>query len=168
MLGGESGAAGGEVGGAAAFSAEQLAAMLAPAPSVAPRTRGLKPGTGSSQPEAARNGVVPDLRVNFGFNSATVQPAARATLDELGRALQFPELRPLRFDIGGHTDAVGDAAANERLSRRRAEAVVSYLTGNFQIEPERLRAVGFGERELLDPAKPASGTNRRVEVRTVR
>ncbi len=154
-----------------AFSAEQLAAMLTPRSSAGPLTRGLKPGTGGpSQPDAQprAGGVVPDLRINFGFNSAKLQPTARGQLDELGKALRFPELRPLRFAIGGHTDAVGDPSVNERLSRLRAEAVVGYLTSAHDIGPDRLEAIGYGERELLDPARPSSGVNRLVEVRTVR
>jgi outer membrane protein OmpA-like peptidoglycan-associated protein len=150
-------------GGGATLSAGELAAILAPAPRL---TRGLRPGGDVPKPGTPGSGVVPDIRVNFGFNSANISPAARANLDELGRAMQLDRLRPLRFVIAGHTDGTGPAAVNERLSQRRAEAVVTYLSESFQIERERLEPVGYGERELLDPSDPANGRNRRVEVRT--
>jgi outer membrane protein OmpA-like peptidoglycan-associated protein len=160
--GGGGGGAGGGAG-VGTYSAGELAAILSPVRS----TRALTAGQGP-KPGAPGSGVVPDIRVHFGFNSTEILPSAQAQLDELGRAMQFDELQSLRFVIGGHTDAVGPASVNERLSQRRAEAVVSYLSEGFQIERDRLDAVGFGERELLDPANPASGENRRVEVRTQR
>jgi flagellar motor protein MotB len=43
--------------------------------------------------------------------------------------------------------------------------VVDYLTRGHAIAPDRLEAVGYGEARLADPADPASGKNRRVEVR---
>jgi outer membrane protein OmpA-like peptidoglycan-associated protein len=159
------GAGGGPSGGegAAAFSAGELAEILSPA---RPLTRGLTPGGDPPKPGDPGSGVVPDIRVTFGFNSASISPDARANLDELGRAMQLDRLRPLRFVIAGHTDATGPAEVNERLSQRRADAVVAYLSERFQIEPSRLRPVGYGERALLDPSDPANGRNRRVEVRT--
>ena len=51
--------------------------------------------------------------------------------------------------------------AEERVD----EAVVGYLVESYSIAPYRLQAEGWGESDLLDPAKPNSGMNRRVEVR---
>lgn len=162
------GDAGAEAGAGPTFSAAELATMLTPGSRDRRPTRGPTPGTGEATAEAKPgNGVVPDLRVTFAFNSAALEPEGRVQLDELAQALQFDQLIPFRFAIGGHTDAVGDAAFNDHLSERRADAVVSYLT-SLGIEPGRLQAQGFGERQLVDPTSPSSGVNRRVEVRTVR
>ena len=109
--------------------------------------------------------MVPDLRINFASGKATINPSAKAQLDELGRALQFPQLSSLTFIIAGHTDAAGSVESNQRLSERRAQAVVDYLVESYSIGPDRLQAEGWGESHLLDPGKPTSGTNRRVEVR---
>jgi len=68
------------------------------------------------------------------------------------------------FVIEGHTDAQGDDAYNLRLSQQRAESVRDFLTA-LDVAPARLRAVGRGERELLDPAAPDSPRNRRVQFR---
>jgi outer membrane protein OmpA-like peptidoglycan-associated protein len=148
-----------------AYSADDLAAILAP-PTGA--TRSLKGGGEPAAPGQPTSGVVPDLKINFASGKATISPAARAQLDELGRALQFPQLSGLQFVIAGHTDAAGSAEMNQRLSERRAQAVVEYLVEGYSIPPDRLEAEGWGKTKLLDPARPTSGVNRRVEVRAQR
>ncbi len=105
-----------------------------------------------------------DFTVHFAFDSAELTPQARAQLRALGRALVSPELRPYRYLIAGHTDAVGDPGYNQRLSERRAAAVRQYLIETFPIAPDRLIAVGFGEERLKDAANPRAAINRRVEV----
>ncbi|MGH6927082.1 MAG: OmpA family protein, partial [Dongiaceae bacterium] len=72
-----------------------------------------------------------------------------------------------QFSLVGHTDAVGSDAANLSLSEARAQAVKSYLTGQFQIDPVRLEASGAGETDLADPADPNNGVNRRVVITNV-
>lgn len=150
-----------------AYSADDLAAILAPAKSsTGGATRSLKGG--GDEPAAApgqpSSGVVPDLRINFASGSARLNPASRAQLDELGRALQLPQLSSLSFIIAGHTDAAGSDEMNRSLSEKRAQSVVEYLIESYSIEPDRLEAEGYGESKLLDTAKPNSGVNRRVEV----
>ncbi len=116
-------------------------------------------------------GVVPsdqpnsvNVYINFAFNSAELTSDARITLDRLGTALRDPQLAPFAFTIAGHTDAVGGDAFNQKLSERRAESVRSYLIAQFGIAAERLTAKGYGETQLLDPANPEDGINRRVQV----
>lgn len=156
-----------------AFSTDELVRILQPAVPLG-HTPGFTPATGGpkSEPQPAPgtpgSGVVPDLKILFPFNSAELSAEARAQLDALGRALAAPELRPFRFRIAGHTDAVGSEAYNEGLSARRARAVVDYLAARHGIARARLAALGLGERELADPSDPASAANRRVEVRTLR
>ena len=148
------------------FSADELANILDPArqqPQV--RTRSLSPGAGV-EPGTPGSGVVPDLRIRFEYNSEALTPDARAQLDELGAALQTEALRPYRFEIGGHTDAVGSAGYNQQLSQRRAASVASYLSERG-VGPDRLDPVGYGEERLADQQDPESGVNRRVEIRTL-
>jgi outer membrane protein OmpA-like peptidoglycan-associated protein len=143
------------------FNADELAAILTPV-----RTRGLTAGTGI-EPGSPGSGVVPDLKVRFGFDSAELEPTSKAQLDELGRALQTEDLRSYRFQIAGHTDAAGSDQYNEWLSQQRASAVASYLTNQHGVTGDRLQAMGLGERELADPQNPTDGVNRRVEIRTL-
>lgn len=164
------------------YSADELAAILKPGgPGLGQpvRTRSLRPGTGQSAANdgaaagatatagAAGSGIVPDLKIQFGLNSAELTLGAKATLDELGKAMQRDDMRTLRFRVAGHTDAKGSDKANEELSRKRAASVVSYLQQGFGIKRERLEAVGYGEKELMDWKNPNNSANRRVEVRTM-
>jgi outer membrane protein OmpA-like peptidoglycan-associated protein len=105
-----------------------------------------------------------DFEVYFPFDSAELTPQARSELAALGRALSSSELRPYRYLIAGHTDAVGKAAYNQALSERRAFAVRKYLLETFQISSERLLSIGFGQDRLKRPDQPRAAVNRRVEV----
>ena len=66
----------------------------------------------------------------------------------------------------GHTDSQGDAAYNQRLSERRAQAVQSYLVSRG-VNPARMVAYGQGETQPIASNDTASGraANRRVELR---
>ena len=105
-----------------------------------------------------------NLYVNFAFNSADLTSDARITLDRLGAALRDQRLAAFSFLIAGHTDAKGGVEFNQKLSERRADAVRSYLIAQFGIAAERLSAKGYGKSQLLDPAHPEDGVNRRVQV----
>lgn len=105
-----------------------------------------------------------DIQVHFRFDSAVLEKDAEDVLNALGRTLSSPALRGARFEIAGHTDAVGSAAYNQVLSRLRAEAVKSYLVAHFSIAPGSLVARGFGETQLIDPRHPDGAVNRRVRV----
>jgi len=73
-----------------------------------------------------------------------------------------PSLQSMKFVIEGHTDGVGSDKYNLDLSRKRATAVMRYLTGTRSIPAKRLSARGKGKRELANPDEPASPENRRV------
>ncbi|WES30450.1 OmpA family protein [Varunaivibrio sulfuroxidans] len=105
-----------------------------------------------------------NIEVHFRFDSAVLQGGAQGVLDALGRTLLLPALKDVRFEIAGHTDAVGSASYNRVLSELRAEAVKKYLTDHFQITPARLVTRGFGEARLIDPRHPDGAVNRRVQV----
>jgi outer membrane protein OmpA-like peptidoglycan-associated protein len=106
------------------------------------------------------------ITVTFPTGSAALTPAAEATLAPLGRALASPDLAPYRFRIEGHTDSVGDAATNQRLSERRAQAVRGYLINKHGVAPGRLEAIGLGESRPLIPGGDGvdEPRNRRVQV----
>lgn len=102
---------------------------------------------------------VPDT-VNFAFNSATLDGAARAILDEQANFIrQFPELK---FSVYGHTDAVGSNAYNQGLGKRRANAVVNYLSSQG-ISRSRLKAlVSYGETQPVVVTEGREPRNRRT------
>ena len=105
-----------------------------------------------------------DLAVNFAFGSAQLTAYGELMLDNLGRALTAPALEGSRFSIDGHTDAVGSADLNQRLSEQRAETVRQYLIARYGVDAGRLEAHGFGFTHLLDANDPTNGVNRRVEI----
>ncbi|HEY9163410.1 MAG TPA: OmpA family protein [Magnetovibrio sp.] len=105
-----------------------------------------------------------NIKVYFEFDSAILKPEAMDVLDNLGTALTSGELSAQRFELAGHTDAVGSEAYNLDLSERRAKSVRDYLVTAFGIEPARIDAVGYGESHLLDTENPEGDVNRRVQV----
>jgi len=102
---------------------------------------------------------VPSM-VNFAFDSVVLDGEARAALDlQAGWIRQFPEIR---FRVYGHTDAVGSNAYNRRLGKRRANAVVRYLSARG-ISRSRLEAVAsFGETRPLIVTQTRERKNRRT------
>lgn len=76
---------------------------------------------------------------------------------------QFPKAN---FAIGGHTDSTGSDAINNKLSAKRAEAVMNYLTSNG-ISASRLTSKGYGSSMPIDSNKTRAGraNNRRVEIK---
>lgn len=112
----------------------------------------------------ASEGRVATQGILFDTGSDQIRPESTPTLKEIGQMLQqYPDLR---IAIEGHTDATGNADANQRLSEQRAAAVKAYLMEAYSIDADRLEAFGYG------PSKPAADNatpegrqqNRRVEL----
>ena len=105
-----------------------------------------------------------NIKVYFEFDSAILKPETLSVLNNLGAALISSELRGQRFELAGHTDAVGSESYNLDLSERRAKSVRDYLTSAFGIDAGRIDAKGYGESLLLDSDNPDGDVNRRVQV----
>jgi Outer membrane protein and related peptidoglycan-associated (lipo)proteins len=84
-------------------------------------------------------------------------------LDRLAKSLK--DNPGVEIEIRGYTDGLGKASANTQLSRMRAEAVRQYLV-NQGIDPQRVRAMGFGPNNPIGDNRTAAGRalNRRIEV----
>jgi len=88
-------------------------------------------------------------------------------INEVAQALKDnPQLKKLRVE--GHTDSVGNDAANLKLSQKRADSVTAALI-KAGIDPGRLESVGFGETRPIASNGTASGRaeNRRTEFNVV-
>ncbi|WP_435259687.1 OmpA family protein [Thioclava sp. FR2] len=99
--------------------------------------------------------------ITFAFNSATLTPEARQVLARQADWIrQFPELR---FSVYGHTDLVGSNSYNQRLGKRRAQAVVDFFASQG-ISRSRLEAlVSYGEtRPVVSTEKPEEANRRTV------
>jgi outer membrane protein OmpA-like peptidoglycan-associated protein len=114
--------------------------------------------------QLATTGHVSLYGIRFDTGKAEIKPEAAAVLAQVGQLLTGDP--SLRLRIEGHTDDVGDDAANLQLSKRRAEAVKAYLASHFQVDAARLDAQGFGETRPVADNKTEAGKaqNRRVEL----
>lgn len=77
----------------------------------------------------------------YDFNKATLRPESEAELDRLYKLLN--ENPTLKIEISGHTDNVGSASYNQKLSESRAKSVVNYLLDKG-IDQTRLTFKGYG------------------------
>ena len=85
--------------------------------------------------------------IYYDLNKATIRADAAAELDKLAELMyKYPDMR---IELRSHTDSRAERAFNMKLSALRAQSVVDYLTGKG-IVPYRMRAVGFGESQLLN------------------
>jgi len=104
------------------------------------------------------------LYINFDYNQSTITTDGKEVVNEIATALKKDT--QLTLMIEGHTDNVGDAAHNKKLSEARAQAVRTALIEQ-KIDAARLTAQGFGaERPLVaNDSDINKAKNRRVELR---
>lgn len=152
-------------------SASQIERSLEAAPraKIAPRqrttVRELK-----RRPDLRRAAPSIDIQaINFAFGSADVSNSQYDKIENIATAME----RILRrgrgevFLIEGHTDAVGSAASNQRLSEARAASLKKVLVREFGIPGRALETVGYGEEFLLVPTQNENWRNRRVTLRRI-
>lgn len=99
----------------------------------------------------------------FDFDKFELMPQYCSVLDDFaGRLAQD---RSVQVEIQGHTDSIGTAEYNQRLSEARARAVRNYLIQKG-IQKDRLYPVGFGYALNKAPNDTEAGRalNRRVEI----
>ena len=102
-------------------------------------------------------------KVQFQSGSTVIDKHSEPLVDQIAQALNAnPQVKKIRIE--GHTDNVGPAAANQRLSEERAVAVKNALEKRG-VDGGRLDARGFGETRPIRPNKSPGGRqrNRRVE-----
>jgi outer membrane protein OmpA-like peptidoglycan-associated protein len=98
-----------------------------------------------SRPAPATVAAVPPVLrlrpVTFDYNTATLSPQARASLDA-----ELPKLAVAsgtRYIVQGYADRIASSRYNQRLSQRRAEAVRDYLVAKG-VPADNIQAVGLG------------------------
>lgn len=114
--------------------------------------------------EDTPRGLVVNLGgVNFATGKSDLSSEARERLARFsGLVAGYPGLK---LEIEGHTDNVGKAESNQKLSQDRASAVRDYLV-NQGVKPEAIAAKGLGDAMPVADNGTADGRaqNRRVEI----
>ena len=106
------------------------------------------------------------LRVQFETNLTTLLPKSRPVLDTIAMAIiATPNSR---WDVQGHTDSIGSAAANKTLAQGRAQTVVDYLVSKG-VSRSILIATGVGPDRPVFSNSTVYGRaqNRRVQIRRI-
>ena len=106
-----------------------------------------------------------DVTVLFKFNSSVLTDEGKQQLDQLVTG-QVGGLRRYFIAIQGFTDKTGSAEYNLSLSRRRAEAVQTYLVAQHNMPVYRIQIVGLGKDKPVNDQKTRDDRekNRRVQV----
>jgi len=113
--------------------------------------------------EIQKTGHVAVYGIHFDTGKAAILPESADTLQQILALLQ--QNADLKLRIEGHTDNQGQAAANQGLSEKRAQAVLGWLVANG-VEMSRLTAKGFGQTKPIADNSTEDGRakNRRVEL----
>lgn len=109
-------------------------------------------------------GTVRLYGIHFDTGEATIKPESESTLAEIAALLG--DQPDLALAVVGHTDSRGSLEQNMTLSRRRAEAVVKYLTSEHDVAAGRLEPHGVGYLAPVGTNETEDGRarNRRVEL----
>lgn len=117
--------------------------------------------------EFLRTGVLNLEALYFETGKAVISINSKPYLNLVGKVLtKYPKLQ---MEVAGHTDNVGSASSNMRLSQDRADAVRLYLTAQFPDLNGRLAARGYGSTVPKESNRTAEGRqiNRRVEIKVL-
>jgi OmpA-OmpF porin, OOP family len=112
--------------------------------------------------ELNKNGFVA-LYINFDTGKAELKQDGVAAVKEIATLMKANPT--LKLSVEGHTDNVGDATSNKKLSEARAKSVTAAIVASG-IEAARLSAAGFGQDKPVADNRTDEGRakNRRVEL----
>jgi outer membrane protein OmpA-like peptidoglycan-associated protein len=104
--------------------------------------------------------------ITFGFDSYALRSNSYTVLNRVADTLN--EFNQTIVEVAGHTDSVGAAAYNQKLSEQRAQAVANYLTSRG-VNGQRLMITGAGANHPVASNSTEAGRaeNRRVEITLV-
>lgn len=119
------------------------------------------------QLEKVEKGAKMELKNTFYEpNKTNISKESETELENIAKLLN--ENPAIRLEVSGHTDNVGSAAGNKKVSEARAESVVDHLVKKG-IDPNRLTAVGYGfDQPIADNStEEGRAKNRRTEIKVI-
>jgi OOP family OmpA-OmpF porin len=115
-----------------------------PAPEMKPAAKPVKPGT---TPFSER------VDVPFEFAKADLTADGRTALDQLFKELKKGPVTMNVVIVTGHTDKIGSAAYNKKLSEARAQVVRDYLVNTGGLDSKLIFWEGVGPRQPVNVTK---------------
>jgi len=111
--------------------------------------------------------AIPLNHLIFSQGKAHIEPESYQELDEVAEMMK--DNSRIVIQLEGHTDNLGNAKANLKLSQHRVDAVKRYLVGKG-ISKKRVKTKAFGGTNLLtsDTSPAGRNANRRVEMRILK
>ncbi len=108
--------------------------------------------------------ILVTMRINFDFDKANIRPDEFETMRRVGEILNtYPGTK---VHISGHTDFIGTEEYNIRLSHRRVDSVMTFLTQKENVDLDRFfMPVGYGKQRPIASNQTREGRfkNRRVD-----
>ncbi|MFP5040103.1 OmpA family protein [Parasediminibacterium sp. JCM 36343] len=127
-----------------------------------PTVPGVKSNAGCPEIQTKINELAKSIY--FGLGSVIISAKSTKPLDEVAAIMKkYPATK---LSIEGHTDNVGSAVINKKLSQKRADAIKTYFFKKG-IAVTRLDAIGYGSEKPVADNKTEAGRskNRRVELK---
>ncbi|BBP61163.1 OmpA family protein [Pseudomonas sp. St316] len=120
----------------------------------------------AEEPPVVKEETIVIRDVHFEFNKATLTPADKEVLGTVATRLK-QETSTAQLRVTGHTDSVGSDTYNQKLSEKRANAVVQYLVQQGVPRASFVSVSGSGESQPVADNKTADGRamNRRTEIK---
>jgi OOP family OmpA-OmpF porin len=139
------------------------AAPARPAPPAAAPAPAAPAPPARPAPASVRQAVVIQADALFDFDKSVLRPDGKKAIDDALAKLRGVDLEMVIAT--GHTDSIGTAQYNQRLSERRAASVKDYLVSKG-IPASKITTIGKGESQPVATNKTAEGRqkNRRVDI----
>jgi peptidoglycan-associated lipoprotein len=137
-------------------------ATPAPAPSPKPDDDATK-GQINISDEIRKACGISDAEAYFDFDSANVQPAARATLQKLAKCFTDGPLKGRKMNLVGHADPRGEEEYNIVLGGRRADNVKHTLSG-LGLPDSQATTTSRGEMDATGTDEASWAKDRRVDI----
>ncbi|MEZ4722949.1 MAG: DUF5723 family protein [Flavobacteriales bacterium] len=133
-----------------------------------PQTPGVASNQGCPEIKAEEKEVLDQAFANLEFETGKekIKASSYESLDKLAALLV--EKEDWKLQISGHTDNVGNDAANMTLSEKRSKAVASYIESKG-VPKSRMIVQWYGETKPIADNATAEGRalNRRVEMEVI-